>query len=236
MGCVVNGWILLHKKIWDNPRFYKNPHALTVWVWLLTHCNQNGVVTCGRKQIAGECGVGESNVYRILKSFESSYFENEPLVNSQTNNRFSVITILKYKELQRKANNEMNNNVTTIEQQSNNNITLIKNKEERIKNSITNVIEPKAQYGNADVNTVMDSLYGYLQVKPVKVQAQRIAAQNLINRHGLQPTLYLIKYAIQAQQNNVYAYKISSMQDLWNKQNDLLVEIKKKKTNQITRI
>jgi hypothetical protein len=141
----MNGWILLHKKIWDNPRFYKNPHALTVWVWLLTHCNQNGVVTCGRKQIAGECGVGESNVYRILKSFEVSYFENEPLVNSQTNNRFSVITILKYKELQRKANNEMNNNVTTIEQQSNNNITLIKNKEERIKNS-KETLEAKEVY------------------------------------------------------------------------------------------
>lgn len=232
----MNGWILLHKKIWDNPRFYKNPNALAVWVWLLTHCNQNGVVTCGRRQIASECGVGESNVYRILKSFETSYFENEPLVNSQTNNRFSVITILKWKELQRRANSEMNNDVTTIEQQSNNKVTLIKNKEERIKKTITNVIEPQAQYGNVDVNKVMDSLYNTLQVKPVRVKQQRIAAKNLINRHGLQRTLYLIKYATQAQQSERYAYKISSMEDLWNKQNDILIDIQKKKSNQIARI
>lgn len=217
MGCVVNGWILLHKKIWDNPRFYKNPHALTVWVWLLTHCNQNGVVTCGRKQIAGECGVGESNVYRILKSFESSYFENEPLVNSQTNNRFSVITILKYKELQRKANNEMNNNVTTIEQQSNNNITLIKNKEERIKNSITNVIEPKAQYGNVEVNKVMDCFEQSFGMKPNRLKENRKAAQRLINKlKDTDKVCRTIQYAASIQ-GDQYSPSVGNLLDIEDK-------------------
>lgn len=232
----MNGWILLHKKIWDNPRFYKNPNALTVWVWLLTHSSKDGVVTCGRKQIAGECGIGESNVYRILKSFEATYFENEPLLNIKTNNRFSVITILKWKQMQRQKNNRLNNDVTTKEQQSNNKVTLIKNKEERIKNNITNVIEPQAQYGNVEVNKVMDKLYNYLEVKPVRIPKQRFAAYNLIRRHGLDNTLKLIEAYQYLQQSDIYTVKVTSMEDLWNKQNDILLQIKKKKSNQVTRI
>lgn len=124
----MKGWILLHKKIWDNPRFYKNFRAVVVWLWLLTHCNDEGVVTCGRHQIAKDCGISDSTVYRLLKNFSKDYLGNDPILNIKPNNRFSVVYILKWKELQRKLNSDLNNHRTTTEQPTNT------NKEERIKN------------------------------------------------------------------------------------------------------
>lgn len=135
----MQGWILLHKKIWENPRFYKNYKATTIWLWLLTHCNDKGIVTCGRQQIAEDCGVSESCVYRTLKNFSKFYLNNDPILNIKPNNRFSTIHILKWSEMQRKVNTSMNNDRTTSEQPVNT------NKEERIKkknidNTTTNVV------------------------------------------------------------------------------------------------
>jgi len=82
----------------------------------------------------------------------------------------------------------------------------------------------------------MEKLYTYLDVKPVRIQKQRIAASNLIRRHGLDTTLSLIDAYKYLQQSDIYTVKVASMEDLWNKQNDILLQIKKKKSNQIARI
>jgi hypothetical protein len=130
----MNGWFLLYKKIWDNPRFYKNSKAIAILVWLFSHCNEKGIVTCGRQQIAIDCGISESSVYRVVTNLSKIYQGNEPIVNIKTNNHFSTITILKWAELQRPVNNGLNNKRTTSEQPANNHRTLINNKEEIIKN------------------------------------------------------------------------------------------------------
>jgi hypothetical protein len=98
-------------------------------------------------------------------------------------------------------------------------------------NTITKVIGGTT-YGNVDINTVMDDLYTGIGLKPVNVKAQRIAASNLIKRHGLENTRKLIKIALQLQETDTYASRITSMQDLWNKQNNILVSIKKNHDNQ----
>lgn len=96
----MNGWILLHKKIWDNPLFRKHPYALSVWIWLLTHADENGVVTCGRNQIAKETGVNASTVqYWLVRFLHESY----QLAIIKTNNRFSEYQICKWAEYQRKT-------------------------------------------------------------------------------------------------------------------------------------
>jgi hypothetical protein len=91
---------------------------------------------------------------------------------------------------------------------------------------------PDGSYGNVDINTVMDDLYTGIGLKPVNVKVQRIAASNLIKRHGLENTRKLIKIALQLQETDTYASRITSMQDLWNKQNNILVSIKKNHDNQ----
>jgi hypothetical protein len=98
-------------------------------------------------------------------------------------------------------------------------------------NTITKVIGVTT-YGNVDINTVMDDLYGGIGLKPIKVKQQRIAASNLIKRHGLENTRKLIKIALELQETDTYASRITSMQDLWNKQNNILISIKKNHDNQ----
>lgn len=99
-------------------------------------------------------------------------------------------------------------------------------------NTITNVIGTDVQKrGNEDINTVMDDLYKSIGLKPIKVRQQRIAASNLIKRHGLENTRKLIKIAIQLQETDAYASRITSMQDLWNKQNNILIAVKKNFNN-----
>ena len=98
----MNGWILLHKKIWENKLFSGNPYALSVWIWLLTHCNENGDVTCGRHQIAKETGVKAETVRYWLTRF---LHENHQLTTIKTTNKYSEFHICKWKEYQRKTTN-----------------------------------------------------------------------------------------------------------------------------------
>jgi hypothetical protein len=114
-----------------------------------------------------------------------------------------------------------------IDENSKGNNTSINN----TSNTITKVIGVTT-YGNVDINTVMDDLYGGIGLKPIKVKQQRIAASNLIKRHGLENTRKLIKIALELQETDTYASRITSMQDLWNKQNNILISIKKNHDNQ----
>lgn len=126
----MNGWILLHKKIWESENFrpFKNRSKLIlVWIWLLTHCDKDGVVTCGRHQIAEETGLSSSSVKRVLEVFAKCSLSDQ-LVTSQPTNKFTRFTILKWHEYQRKVTNEMNPKCPASAPQ------VTTNKEERIKN------------------------------------------------------------------------------------------------------
>lgn len=96
----MNGWILLHKKIWENELFQGNPYAFTVWVWLLCHANENGEVKCGRNQIAKDTGVKSETVRYWLTRFLR---ENYQLTTIKTTNKYSVFLICNWKEYQRKT-------------------------------------------------------------------------------------------------------------------------------------
>jgi hypothetical protein len=110
---------------------------LTVWIWLLTHCDKDGVVTFGRKQIAKDTGLSEQQVYRILKVFRQ---KPNNQVMYEANSVYTTITILKWGEYQRKVNNQVNNQVnnkrTISEQQANTNKE-VKNK--RIKEDVKDI-------------------------------------------------------------------------------------------------
>lgn len=113
----MNGWFLLHKKIWENPRFYRKSSALTVWIWLLSHTNNNGIVTCGRKQISQDTGVEENTVRFLIYSFSQDYQSDAPLLTIKPTNKFSIITILNWNKYQHLLNSTLNNNSTTTKQQ-----------------------------------------------------------------------------------------------------------------------
>ena len=135
-----NGWIKLHRKIWDNPIVTKDADHLAVWIYLLTHANHKdkyalfgtkkitvgpGQLITGRLKIAENTGVEESKVKRILELFKS-----DQQIDQQTNSRGSLITILRWNEYQKvdqQNDQQMTNKRPTNDQQ------MTTNKKERKK-------------------------------------------------------------------------------------------------------
>lgn len=127
----MNGWVLLHKKIWLNPLLQGNPYALAIWIWLLTHANDKGVVICGRNQVAKETGVKAPTVQYWFKRFLS---ENYQLTINKTTNKFTEFQICNWSEYQRKAISASSQKLSKNYQPP------ITNKELRIKNKEINTL------------------------------------------------------------------------------------------------
>lgn len=123
------GWIMLHRKILENPISSK-PTWAWLWVVLLLKANHeekkiiwnNSTITVkegqfitGRDKLSKETGINSSSIERILK-----YLENEHQIEQQKTTKYRLITILNWKSYQEK-NIKSNNRRTTDEQQMNTN-------------------------------------------------------------------------------------------------------------------
>jgi len=126
----MNGWILIYKKIWENRRFYRRPTTLAVWIWLLTHTNDKGVVLCGTLQIGEALNISRSTIRDIIKRLSQKEGEDDKLIAIKTTNKFSIITILNWEKYQKPYANKSDNQATTKRQPiATNNKERIKNKE-----------------------------------------------------------------------------------------------------------
>ena len=129
MGQSMNGWIKIHRKIWDNPIVTKDSDHFTLWIYLLTHATHQdmdtffcgkritlhpGQLITGRKKIALETGIEEHKVDRILKLFKS-----DQQIERQSHNQGSLITILqwdKYQISEQQNEQQVSNERATDEQ------------------------------------------------------------------------------------------------------------------------
>lgn len=128
-----NGWIKLHRKLWDNPRS-KDPEWVAVWIYLLnlaTHKEYDvvfkgqriklypGQLITGRLSLAKKTGVDTNKVTRILETLKS-----EQQIEQQASNKNRLITIKNwhfYQSGEQQNEQQVNNNRTTSEQQVNTN-------------------------------------------------------------------------------------------------------------------
>lgn len=126
-----NGWIKLHRKILDNPKFEDGDY-FTIWIKLLlfaTHQEKTalfkgkeiilkpGQLITGRKFLGVNSRIAESKVQRVLK-----WLENAQQIEQQTTNKNRLITILnwdKYQDTEQQNEQLLNNKRTTSEQQVN---------------------------------------------------------------------------------------------------------------------
>lgn len=138
-----NGWIKVHRKIFQNPIVTKDSEYFIVWMYLLVNASHTeypvifngekitlhaGQLITGRFKIAENTGVCESKVRRIMKSFK-----NDQQIDQQSCTKNSLITILnwdKYQISDQQNGQRVTNNRPTTDQQltTNKNIKNIKNK------------------------------------------------------------------------------------------------------------
>lgn len=126
----MDGWIKLHRKIWESPTVTRDPDYLAVWIYLLTHATHKeyrtyfngskivvkpGQLITGRKKIAEITRVSESKIKRILETFKS-----DQQIDQQTNPRGSLISIVnwdKYQLSDQQNDQQMTNKRPTNDQQ-----------------------------------------------------------------------------------------------------------------------
>lgn len=118
------GWVKLHRKILDSDIF-ENPNLLKFWLWCLCKASvEKRIVRIGTKTIElkkGQFVFGRRTAAVALKMSESTVYkylgqlEEDGMINTDRNNRFTVITIEKwgfYQEKDASRNRSSNRTVT----------------------------------------------------------------------------------------------------------------------------
>jgi|GEM_PF-3104288 len=105
----MQGWVSLHRKLFDNPVMAK-PNYLAIWIYLLLRANhkENSIIWNNEKitiqigqfigsikQIADYYKLSKSTVAHILE-----YFEKDEMIIKKSNKKFSLFEIKNYKKYQ----------------------------------------------------------------------------------------------------------------------------------------
>lgn len=137
MSMEQQGWIKLYRKLLNSPIF-SSEKGLKVWVWCLLKATHGGYeqyvgrslvklkpgeFVFGRKVAAGELRMKQSTIWGWISQLKSDSY-----VNINTNNKYSVISIINWKYYQG-LNSKTNNRVTTNRQQMDTN-----KKDKKVKN------------------------------------------------------------------------------------------------------
>lgn len=165
------GFILLHRKVLDNPVCCKDAEYLAVWVWLLLTSTwiESDVMFEGkritlhpgdlppisRRTIARKLQINESKVQRILKTLE-----NEHQIEQQMGSKCRLISIVSWSEYQSaelQSEPQVNHSRTTAEPQTD----TIK----EIKNTNKNSLSNKSEFGAFKNVLLTDKEYQRLHEK-----------------------------------------------------------------------
>lgn len=162
-----NGWIKLHRKLLHNPLFKRSSYV-HLWVYLLLRANHKadrilwnggildinpGQFITGRQTLSEQTGIAPSTVEDILRLFEKSGY-----IRQQKNNKFRLITIVKWDKHQSQSDNQP----TSSRQQADTNK---KGKNEKKYNSMKREIPEATTYeGPIDMSQRLASIRQALPV------------------------------------------------------------------------
>jgi len=205
----MNGWIKLHRKILDNDFLRQDPTARNLFITLLLLANKDtGKCYVGRYYLSELTGIKPDTNYKAQKRLEK-----EGLIDIVSTSRGTTVSIKKWGVYQQTNSEPSQNQVKTKSKPSNTTKEVItKNRE-----YITNVIEPKAQYGNVEVNKVMDCFEQSFGMKPNRIKENRKAAQRLINKlKDTDKVCRTIQYAASIQ-GDQYSPSVGNLLDIEDK-------------------
>ena len=149
---MAEGWIKLHRSIWENPMLAGDPDKLSVWIYLLTSAAYDrrdavlggkritlsrGQLITGRRKIAEQTGVEEHKVDRILKAFS-----REQQIEQRSTPHGSLITVInydKYQQCEQRYEQQSEQRVSNDRATSEQRVSTIKElKEKREKEAVKN--------------------------------------------------------------------------------------------------
>lgn len=168
---MLKGWIKLHRKIDENPLLCRDKTAFYVFVKLLLRADEHGEIRTGRIKLAEALEMKDSTLYKTLQRMKK-----EQLINISSNNKFSVINILKWSDYQQAVTTK-----STPRSQQNNTIIRIENKN----NILTNVSIGDME--SADYREHISKLYyDVIRVLGLPVRNHK-NVQSKINEMALMP-------------------------------------------------
>jgi len=191
-----HSWITLHRKILDHCIF-KDSETLHLFMYCLIRANhksntflfngkeitiKRGQFITGRNEIQKATKIKSSSIYRKLK-----ILENLEILNIKPNNKFSLITILKYNTYQgyndKQTEQQLNNKRTTTEQQlnTNNNDNNVNNDNNELLLS-ENILENFKDSREAKEILVKWNSFALLNDLPKCMKLTADRAENLQNR------------------------------------------------------
>lgn len=225
----MNGWIKLHRKLLQNPIISK-PAWFSLWVILLLLANhddensfiwngekvkqEKGQFITGRKKLAELSGIPETTIERIL-----NYLESEHQIGQQKNNKYRLITILKWKEYQN-VDTKTDNKRTTSGQL----VDTIKNL--RSKEDKKNTSDVPSQDIQSFINLFKEINPSYQTLFGNKTE--RASSERLIKKYGMEKmtsTLENLPKII----NQPYAPRITTPYELERNLGKLLIFVEQNK-------
>ena len=208
----MNGWIKLHRSLLNNPLWQHDRNAVHVFMTLLLLVDKTKATwSGGRFQLASVSGLKPTTTYQALRRLEKA-----KMVTLVSNNKYSTITICKWKEYQSANDNKSDNKMTTGRQQDDT-LTRIENK--RIKKNNTKVL-----FGTPDINEIID-YWNKATELPInsKVPLNRANAKTLLGRRSVAEIKQLIDGAVRANMDQYSGLRISNIIELQMNESKLIL-------------
>ena len=167
----MEGWVKLHRKLLE-ATIFQNPNLLKFWIWCLLKASHkehkervglqeitlhSGQFVFGRNKAALELDMTPSTVYKYLK-----IMEKEQLITIESNNKFSVVSIVKwefYQSEDKNCDSKVTANVATKKQQIDSKVTPKEQQSNTNKNEKNVKNEKKDILCKADANALFERLW-----------------------------------------------------------------------------
>lgn len=202
-------FVKLYRKTIENEFLARDNNAFLLFTKLLLRVNwKTGSLITGRYKLSLLVNLKPTTAYATLQRLE-----NAGMVTLEPDSKYTKITVVNWKKYQ--INDSSDDNLMTTSRQLDD--TINKNKRIKEEKNNTNVLGIKPQYGNVDVNKVMDCFEQSFGMKPTRIAENRKAAYRLIQKlKKADDVCRIIKYAASIQ-GDKYSLSIGNVLDIEDK-------------------
>lgn len=199
----MSSFVKFYRQLLDNDFLIRDNNAYLVFTKLLLRVNwKTGSITTGRYKFGLLVNLKPTTAYATLRRLE-----NAQMVTLVSDRSSTKITVVNWKKFQSSDTSD-DNSMTTSRQQ---NDTINKNKRIKEEKNNTKVL---GIYGNPDINRILETFENSFGMKPVRIQANRNAAQRILLKvKDIDKVCRIVEYAASIQ-GDKYSPSVGSLIDI----------------------